>query len=656
MAAPSTPPALPRQQAPGERIGRRGAGRGVAGRHRARGRAGRRDGGREPRATDPLGGRPAAGGGADRRRSALLPRRAARRHRGFGDRRLGALHTGPVRRPAGPDPAGPAAPPRSDAPGSDGGMVRPPRRLAGAGRAPGAGVACGGVRTSGHGADAAVAVSAAHGHRLSRLERGPDRRRRGAGRSLGRGSRGGRPRLGVSPRRLRGAGAGPVVAAAPLGGRCGGAMTKSEVRSRVSRPRDTGPDPGRPSPGAGGQHGPALSRVGAVRGLAALRRWQVAHPQLVDALVAVAVFAVALWGPLSGGPGHDPDHHHGPVLDVLTVGVVAVASGALIWRRSRTLLVWAVSLLAAVVIMVHGGAPPVAVVPALVALYTVGCRFPLRVTTVTALVTAAVYGTTMTVVDGVFGDRTATLLAFICVAAAVGYAVRSQRAAVEAAEARARQAEATREEEAERRVTDERLRIARDLHDIVAHHISVVNVQAGVARHLLRSKPDQAENALGLVREASRTVLSEMSTVLGLLRTGEDETPMAPAPGLEGAGTLVESMRRAGLEVAERVEGEPYALPEIANLTAFRVVQESLTNALKHGTGTAELKLEYSPTAVVIEIRNPVRDVVTPSTAGGHGLVGMRERVTSLGGRFTADPQPDGWFTVRAQIPREDRT
>src|SRR3954451_10762870 len=124
MAAPSTPPALSRQQAPGERIGRRGAGRGVAGRHCARGGAGRRDGGREPRATDPLGGRPAAGGGAGRRRSALLPRRAARRHRGFGDRRLGALHTGPVRRPAGPDPAGPAAPPRTDAPGSGGRTVR----------------------------------------------------------------------------------------------------------------------------------------------------------------------------------------------------------------------------------------------------------------------------------------------------------------------------------------------------------------------------------------------------------------------------------------------------------------------------------------------------------------------------------------------------
>jgi signal transduction histidine kinase len=237
----------------------------------------------------------------------------------------------------------------------------------------------------------------------------------------------------------------------------------------------------------------------------------------------------------------------------------------------------------------------------------------------------------------------------------VGVAVRSQRAAVEAAEARARQAEATREEEAERRVTDERLRIARELHDVVAHHISVVNVQAGVARHLLESQPEQARNALTLVREASRTVLSEMSTVLGLLRTGEDETPMAPAPGLDGAGALVESMRRAGLEVVERTEGEPYGLPEIADLTAFRVVQESLTNALKHGTGTAQLVRDYSATAVVLEIRNPVRGAAPPSVGGGHGLVGMRERVTAMGGRFTAGPEPDGWFTVRAEIPREGR-
>jgi signal transduction histidine kinase len=267
----------------------------------------------------------------------------------------------------------------------------------------------------------------------------------------------------------------------------------------------------------------------------------------------------------------------------------------------------------------------------------------------------AAYATALTVDEGQFSDRTLSSLAFLGVASAVGIAVRSQRAAVEAAEARARQAEATREEEAERRVTDERLRIARELHDVVAHHISVVNVQAGVARHLLDSQPEQARTALTLVREASRTVLSEMTTVLGLLRTGEEEIPTAPAPGLDRAAALVDTMRRAGLEVTERIEGQPYDLPQLADLAAFRVVQESLTNALKHGTGTAELTLDYAPGAVVVEVRNPVRDESAPSTGGGHGLVGMRERVTSLGGRFAAGPDPDGWFTVRTEIPRAGR-
>jgi signal transduction histidine kinase len=423
-------------------------------------------------------------------------------------------------------------------------------------------------------------------------------------------------------------------------------MSQTYAEPQPRRSLEAGPERSR----AGGHLDGMISRVGGVRGLAALQRWQAAHPQLTDALLAVAVFAVALWGPLSGG---DRDHHHGPVLDVLTIVVVAVASGALIWRRSRTLAVWAASLLAAVVIVIHGGAPPVAVVPTLVALYTVGCRYRLRTTVITTLVTAAVYGTTMTVVDQVFGDRTATLLAFICVAAALGYAVRSQRAAVEAAEARARQAEATRDEEAERRVTDERLRIARELHDVVAHHISVVNVQAGVARHLLRSKPEQAENALGLVREASRTVLSEMSTVLGLLRTGEDEHPTEPTPGLARVDALVESMRTAGLHVTARRTGQAYSMSEIADLTAYRVVQESLTNALKHGTGTAELELEYRSSEVVVEVRNPLRTAeAATAPAGGHGLVGMRERVAALDGRFVAGPESDGTFRVCVDIPR----
>jgi signal transduction histidine kinase len=391
-----------------------------------------------------------------------------------------------------------------------------------------------------------------------------------------------------------------------------------------------------------------------VRGIEAVRRWQVAHPRRVDALLAVVVFAGVVWGPLSDGD-HDHGHHPGAgaVLDAVTIAVLAGACAALTLRRTHPLPVWGVSLLAGVAIVLHGAQPPVAVVLSLLTLYTIGTREPPGTTVLTTAVSAVVYGVAVTVVDGVFGDRTVTLLAFLCAAAAVGLAVRSQRAAVSAAEARARQAEATREEEAVRRVTDERLRIARELHDVVAHHISVINVQAGVARHLMDSRPEQAREAMGLVRESSRTVLTEMSTVLGLLRTGEDEHPTAPAPGLAQVGGLVESMRRSGLDVEVRTVGKPSALSQIADLTAYRVVQESLTNALKHGTGTAELEIDWQPHGVLVEVRNPPRTDGSAAPGGGHGLVGMRERVAAVGGRMTAGPAPDGTFTVCAEIPQE---
>jgi signal transduction histidine kinase len=227
-----------------------------------------------------------------------------------------------------------------------------------------------------------------------------------------------------------------------------------------------------------------------------------------------------------------------------------------------------------------------------------------------------------------------------------------QRAALESAQARARQAEQTREEEAERRVTDERVRIARELHDVVAHHISVVNVQAGVARHLLDSRPEQAKEALGLVREASKTVLAEMSAVVGLLRTPEEDAPVEPTPGMARLDALVESVRRAGLDLACRSAGERYQLAPLSDLTAYRVVQESLTNAVKYGTGSAELVVDHGPEGVCIEVRNPVDGSATPSSGGGHGLIGMRERVDAVRGRLSAGPGPDGVFTVSALIPR----
>jgi signal transduction histidine kinase len=397
-------------------------------------------------------------------------------------------------------------------------------------------------------------------------------------------------------------------------------------------------------------------------GLSRLWRWQAGHPRAADAVLAVAVFAFCVAGPFARG-GHDHGAGPGPGravgadvgVDLLTTTLLAAAAGALVLRRSHPLLVWAVSLVLAGAAILHSGEPPTVLPLTMVALYTVGVLTPLRITLATTLVTTVVYAVVVTVVDGAFGDRSVTLLAVLAAAAAVGVAVRSQRLAVEAAEARARQAEVTREEEAVRRVTDERLRIAQELHDVLAHHISVINVQAGVARHLMDAQPDAARTALGLVRESSRTVLSEMTTVLGLLRTGEDEPATQPAPGLDRVADLVESMGRAGLRTTWVTTGNPAPLSELADLTAYRVVQESLTNALKHGTGTADLTLDHQGPALVVQVRNPVPAEPAPPTgppSGGHGLVGMRERVASVGGQLSTGPTPGGTFTVRAEIPR----
>ena len=403
-----------------------------------------------------------------------------------------------------------------------------------------------------------------------------------------------------------------------------------------------------------------MARLDPVGRLASLWRWLGRHPLPVDAALAVVVFVAAIWDPLFGGGHHGPDHERpGPAfqtiatLDVLTVLLLVLGAGALVFRRTRPLLVWAVGLAVAVALIAHTGDPAAAVVLSLLTLYTIGAHTPLGTTVLATLTTAAVYTVSVAAAEGFLSDRNLTLVATTGAAAAVGVAVRAQRAAVAAAEARARQAEATREEEAERRVTDERLRIARELHDVVAHHISVVNVQAGVARHLLDTRPEQAKEALGLVREASRTVLAEMSTVLGLLRTGEDEkVPTAPAPGLDQLDALVETTGRAGLCTTRRTQGQPRPLGQLADLAAYRVVQESLTNALKHGSGTADLLVDHQPDAVVIEVRNPLRADGVPSPGTGHGLVGMRERIAAVGGRLDARPAADGTFVVHAEIPR----
>jgi signal transduction histidine kinase len=380
-------------------------------------------------------------------------------------------------------------------------------------------------------------------------------------------------------------------------------------------------------------------------------RWAVAHPRAVDAALAVLVVLVAV--PALSGHGPHADHRSGGLILLLLV----VDGVALVFRRDFPLPVWAVTVVLGVLAVLAGGDPSGVAVPTYLALFTLGLQAPVATTVWTTVVSGAAYTLAAVAQHSAWLDERGDVpglqvLAWAGAAAAVGVAVRMQRAALDAAEDRARQAEQTREEEAERRVTDERVRIARELHDVVAHHISVINVQSGVARHLMDSRPEQARAALGLVRDASKTVLSEMSAVVGLLRTPEEDAPTEPAPGLARIGSLVDSVRRAGLELTTTFTGETGELPPIQDLTAYRVVQESLTNAVKHGTGSAELVVDHGPEGVCIEVRNPIDRAVTVSSGGGHGLIGMRERVESVRGRFAAGHGPDGVFTVSALIPR----
>ncbi|MGG2465111.1 sensor histidine kinase [Streptomyces sp. RGM 3693] len=204
-----------------------------------------------------------------------------------------------------------------------------------------------------------------------------------------------------------------------------------------------------------------------------------------------------------------------------------------------------------------------------------------------------------------------------------------------------------------RRADEERLRIARELHDVLAHSISVINVQAGVGLALLDSDPEQARTALTTIKAASKEALGEVRQVLDTLRTPGD-APRAPAPGLDRLPELTEQAGGAGLAVDVTTEGARATLPPGTDLAAFRIVQEALTNIVRHsGSRTARVRLRYAPGALEIRVDDdgPATAGTGEPTGGGNGLAGMRERAAALGGTVEAGPRPDGGFQVRARIP-----
>jgi signal transduction histidine kinase len=249
--------------------------------------------------------------------------------------------------------------------------------------------------------------------------------------------------------------------------------------------------------------------------------------------------------------------------------------------------------------------------------------------------------------------QTAAHVALIAVPVLAAEVLRNRRSYVQLLVERLEFAERTREEEAQRRAEQERLRIARELHDVVSHTLTTINVQAGVAAYLAEREPGRAGSALAAIEEASRDALDELRAILGVLREADGaEAPLEPAPGLDDLGSLVDRFREGGSQIELEVEGEPpERIPEAVQLAAYRIVQESLTNAARHAPGAvARVRLAYDADRLWVGVENDSAQMRNGNGEAGVGIVGMRERVGALGGTLAAGLSA-GAFRVEAELP-----
>jgi signal transduction histidine kinase len=248
-------------------------------------------------------------------------------------------------------------------------------------------------------------------------------------------------------------------------------------------------------------------------------------------------------------------------------------------------------------------------------------------------------------------------MGFIAVAWVLGHFVGDRQVYAAQLEERTAELEEAREELARRAVVEERLRLARELHDVVAHAMSVIAVQSGVGAHVADSRPEEVGKALAAIEVTSRGALEELRRLLGVLRQdSEVQASLMPVPGLANLDSLLAEVGKAGLAVRVRVEGTPLQLPAGVDLSAYRIVQEALTNVVKHaGPAHAEVTIGYRDQEVTVEVTDDGRGAVPPASDGrvgtGHGLIGMRERVAAFSGDLQVGPRPGGGFRVAARLP-----
>ena len=394
--------------------------------------------------------------------------------------------------------------------------------------------------------------------------------------------------------------------------------------------------------------------------------WVHRHPTIADGVVAAVLLVVFLSGFgvwRSGSPA--------------TFLVSALSLAAITWRRKYPLEVFIISGAAVFSAMNKGNMSPVTPIAGLIALYTVSSLCDRRWSVGAGIVSwLGVMVSAALVRDRPVVLSLHTLVAPLALIAAtwlIGDNLRVRRAYVAQLEDRADRLEAEREAETRRAAEGERARIARELHDVVAHHVSVIAVQAGAARMVAESSSTSSgepqstsDNMLASIEVTARQALAELRRALGVLRKGEDRLDRSPQPGLDQLDSLIDQVRVAGTPVEMTVSGQvPEGLPPGVDLSAYRIVQEALTNVLKHGGGApTRVAMSFSDDGLDLSVTDSGSNTPTLASGGGshqlqpgsgHGIIGMRERVAMFGGDLQAGPLPGGGYEVRAHIPCDRR-
>ncbi|MGW0711416.1 sensor histidine kinase [Streptomyces sp. NPDC002643] len=384
-----------------------------------------------------------------------------------------------------------------------------------------------------------------------------------------------------------------------------------------------------------------------------LERHSERRPRVVDTVMYLALFGCVALGASLDFPGMDLPKKDWPAVLLAGISCLGLLK-ARIHPRS--------ALAVATTCTVATGAlgyllTPLLLAPLMMALYWLALSTDPRTTRMYGVTVMAMVVIT-TLLDKPTTDmlllRTLGPVLWLLLPMVGGGRSRLRHAYTESVQARAAHAERTREEEARLRVAEERMRIARELHDVVAHHMAVANAQAGTAAHLAPTHPEQAQKILADLARTTSSALLELRATVGVLRQADDPESdcLEPAPGLHRLPELISACESAGLAVTVTTEGEPQPLSPGVDLTAYRIIQEALTNATKHAADrAAQVRLTYSGSRLLITVTNDGTAVAPAVPGGGYGLMGMRERAHSVGGELRAGPRPQGGFEVTTALP-----